>query len=245
MVEQRQLEFREASRAKRIKAMDKVRPNIPPVAFDMPLEELELADDINNALKSVANVGELMVRLQADEEALSQLLITSNAGADAMDAIKEAIASLVLSRPQQPAKAEPGGRRSSRQTGARTRRRNPGSSRQKWQPPAEAEACRNCREMRTKKRRPPSSMRNARSRRPRFKAPTVRRVPKPVEPEPEVVAAVDAEVDDDDDDEKKKKGGKKGKNQRRELVFDERRGEVVSKRKRKGGRARTWGDFEE
>jgi len=29
------------------------------------------------------------------------------------------------------------------------------------------------------------------------------------------------------------------------LIFDERRGEVVSKRKRKGGRNRGWEDFEE
>jgi hypothetical protein len=85
--------------------------------------------------------------------------------------------------------------------------------------------------------------------------PPVRREVKPPAPapEPEPQAAVvgqfdNVNADDDNDDSDGGKGGKKGKkgkNRRRELVFDERRGEVVSKRKRKGGRSRDWGDFEE
>src|SRR5262249_54533121 len=100
IVEQRQLEQREAGRAKRLKAMEKVRPNIPAGAFQMELKELELADDIMQALKNVNNVGELMVRLQADEENLRLALDAAKAGDDAMDAIKESIASLVIAEPK-------------------------------------------------------------------------------------------------------------------------------------------------
>ena len=54
-----------------------------------------------------------------------------------------------------------------------------------------------------------------------------------------------AEEDEEDVSGEKKKGAKKGKNRRRELVFDERRGEVVAKRKRKGGRAKDWQNYDE
>src|SRR5258707_9768865 len=103
MVEQQQLARREARRAKRLKAMDKVRPTIPAGAFEMDLKELELADDIMQALKHIPNVGELMVRLKADKENLRQSLDLADAGTDAMDAIKEAIDSLVIVEPKQPA----------------------------------------------------------------------------------------------------------------------------------------------
>src|SRR5258706_7294108 len=99
LAEQRQLELREASRAKRIKAMEKVRPNVPASTFNVPIEDLELAADITNALKGISNVGDLMIRLQGDEEGLRTLLAAGNAGADAMDAIKEAVDWLVTERP--------------------------------------------------------------------------------------------------------------------------------------------------
>src|SRR5450432_432317 len=99
LVEQQQLEQREAGRAKRLKAMDKVRRNIPAGAFEMDLKELELADDIMQALKHIPNVGELMVRVKADKENLRLSLDLADAGDDAMDAIKEAIDSLVIIEP--------------------------------------------------------------------------------------------------------------------------------------------------
>lgn len=54
------------------------------------------------------------------------------------------------------------------------------------------------------------------------------------------------EVDDDDDDDlERKRGDKKGKNKARELVFDEDRGAMRAKRKRKDNRKRgAWDDFE-
>ena len=62
--------------------------------------------------------------------------------------------------------------------------------------------------------------------------PRMRKIPKVIEP----TEPVDVLVDDDPKTDDDKKGDKKGKDRRRELVFDEDRGQVVAKRKRKGGR---------
>jgi N utilization substance protein A len=253
MVEQRQLEQREAGRAQRLKAMEKVRPNIPPRAFEMPLEELELADDIVQALKAVNNVGELMVRLQADEENLKATLDAANAGDDAMDAIKEAIDSLVLSQPEAPVQTAPAPA-AQPEPQAAPAVAAPVEAPQAAQPVAVPEAPVVTGEE-EEEEAPPAFVDEEPRPAPEPAAaklpvaPVVRRpAPKPAE-----VEAVDYEpyVEPDEAEEeetpgdKKKKGGKKGKNRRRELVFDERRGEVVAKRKRKGGRARDWTDFDE
>ncbi len=248
IVEQRQLEQREARRAVRIKAMEKVRPNIPAEAFDMPLKELELANDILEALKGVPNVGELMVRLQADENALRASLDAANAAADSMDAIKEAIDSLVLV----PSTARP--------VPVETPEAEPVAEAKPVEAPAAVEpqpaVVAQAAEGSEEEEAPPAFVDEVKLPEPKEeKAPTktVRRVPKAAEPEaePEAVdyAAYTAEPDGEAEDEdgtveKKGKKGKKGKNRRRELVFDERRGEVVAKRKRKGGRARGWDDYE-
>ncbi len=242
MVEQRQLEQREAGRAKRLKAMEKVRPNIPARAFEMPLEELELADDIVQALKAINNVGELMVRLQADEENLRATLDAANAGDDAMDAIKEAIDSLVLSQPEAPVQAAPSPA-APPETQAALAVAAPvevpvvsGEEEEEEAPPAFVD----------EEPRPAPEPVAGRS----PAVPVVRRpVPKPAEVEAvdyePYVEPEDLEEAEEGPGDKKKKGGKKGKNRRRELIFDERRGEVVAKRKRKGGRARDWADFDE
>jgi N utilization substance protein A len=242
MVEQRQLEQREANRAKRIKAMDKVRPNIPAFAFQMPLKELELADDIMQAFKTIDNVGELMVRLQADEDNLRGTLDAANAGDDAMDAIQEAIDSLVVAPPTpeaEPAEvATPAGDQEQPEPVVAAPEPTPAleaavGAEEEEAPPAFVD-----------EERPQPQPEPA-------KPPVGRRVPKVAKPQP-TLETVDyapyiepVEVDEEDEGTGKKKKGKKGKNRRRELVFDERRGEVVAKRKRKGGRAREWGEFDD
>ncbi len=231
MVEQRQLEQREASRAKRVKAMDKVRPNIPAGAFQMDLKELELAEDITQALKNIENVGELMVRLQADEENLRATLDLADAGDDAMDAIKEAIDSLVIREPVPepvaPVVAEPAPVQTAAPAPVAVVEGTPTA-----EAPTDLD----------EEEAPPAFIDEVRQPEPVEEVRQTRRIPKPVVAEPEPVDDVAFEETDDD---KKGKKGKKGKNQRRELVFDERRGEVVAKRKRKGGRARDWGEFDE
>ncbi len=239
VTEQRQLEHRQVARSKRVKAMDKVRPNILASAFHMPLRELELADDITQALKTIDNVGELMVRLQGDEENLRAALEAANAGEDAMDAINEAIASLVLSQPEPvPQEAPPA---------VQPEEVKPEPVAAISEPVAEPAPV----EAEIEEEVPPAFIDEAPRPEPKPEpAPAVRRVPKPVAAAPEPVVEFEApaeaaeEEDEGSDATGKKKKGKKGKNRRRELVFDERRGEVVAKRKRKGGRARGW-DVEE
>jgi N utilization substance protein A len=237
MVEQRQLEQREASRAKRIKAMDKVRPNIPAFAFQMPLKELELADDIVQALKTVDNVGELMVRMQADEENLRAALDAANAGDDAMDAIRLAIDSLVVEPPAALAAAPAG----------EQEQPEPVVAAPEPTPVPEAPA------VLDEEEAPPAFVDEERPlpQPEPVQPPVGRRVSRPAKPQPTFepvdytpyIEPADIEAEEGDVTGKKKKG-KKGKNRRRELVFDERRGEVVAKRKRKGGRARDWADVD-
>ncbi len=69
---------------------------MPARAFQMEIAELELDDDINQALSRIDNVGELMVRMLADEDALSRVLKQGGAGDDAMEAIRYALDDLVI-----------------------------------------------------------------------------------------------------------------------------------------------------
>lgn len=80
----------------RLAMLEAVRPLVPEQAFDMPIERLELADDIVRALGRIDNVGELMVRVLADESYLEAVLRANNAADDALEAIKYALDDLVL-----------------------------------------------------------------------------------------------------------------------------------------------------
>ncbi len=254
LVEQRELEQRDARRAKRLKAMDKVRPNIPKRAFEMSLEELELADDITNALKYIPNVGELMVRLQADVDNLHATLEASNAGADAMDAINEAIDSLVLSAPESVVSEEPVPALAVPAAPEPITPEDITPPAEQPQPVVETAAAGEVVE--DEEEAPPAFVDEERRPQPEPEAikKVVRRVPKPVAeqpaapPEPVNYEAYTEPADFDEEGDagdKKGKKGKKGKNRRRELVFDERRGEVVAKRKRKGNRGHDWGNFDD
>jgi transcription termination/antitermination protein NusA len=265
-VEQRQLEQRDAQRSKRIKAMEKVRPNIPARAFEMELKELELADDINSALKNIENVGELMVRLQADEANLKLALDLADAGDDAMDAIKEAIDSLVIADGS-PTLGEVQAAQAAQEKAEKAEKSTDKAAKGKAAPEAvepvieeaaapvvEAEAAKVAApaeavaavvDVEEDEEAPPAFI-DAEAIAPILPKPDVskkaqiRHAPPAAEPAP-IIAP---DEDPDALDEAGKKGGKKGKNRRRELVFDEQRGEVVSKRKRKGSRNRGW-DMEE
>lgn len=96
VAEEAKARFREQDRNERIALLDAVRPLVPDQAFDIPLEALELADDIVRALGRIDNVGELMIRVLSDEEYLAQMLRENNAGNDALEAIKYALDDLVL-----------------------------------------------------------------------------------------------------------------------------------------------------
>ncbi len=257
-VEQRQLAQREAGRAKRIKAMDKVRPTIPSAAFEMNLEELELADDILQSLKHIDNVGELMVRLQAEEDTVRKSLQLGGADTDAMDAIREAIDSLVINRPElsevgteRPEKAEDVQKVAQAPAEARAETEVKPAPEAVSQPVAvgaELEPAIGDED----EEAPPAFVDNEFQPEVVAPAPPPRRVAKPpVAPRPTPPTSTVFEPfetgEQDSDAKKGKKESKKGKGRGRELIFDERRGEVVAKRKRKGHRNRDWGagEFED
>ncbi len=89
-------DLQQAELDERRQKLDTVRDLVPERAFDMPIEVLELADDINNALRSINNVGELMVRVLSDEENLETMLLANKAKDDAMEAIRYALDDLVI-----------------------------------------------------------------------------------------------------------------------------------------------------
>jgi N utilization substance protein A len=91
------LELKRDKRDERKAKLDEVRDLVPENAFELPIESLELADDINRALgRSINNVGELMVRIISDEHNLSKMLTDNRAGEDAMEAIRYALDDLVI-----------------------------------------------------------------------------------------------------------------------------------------------------
>ncbi len=89
-------EERQEDRQERRMMIETVRPLVPDAAFQMPLEELELETDIMRVVDRMGNVGELWVRFMADEEGLEEALHQGGAGEDALDAIRDALDSLVI-----------------------------------------------------------------------------------------------------------------------------------------------------
>jgi transcription termination/antitermination protein NusA len=106
MCETLKLQSKESGRQVRRAKFDAVRNLVPGKAFEMPIAELELAEDIVKALGRIDNVGELMVRVLSDEENLELMLHANGAGTDAMEAIRYALDDLVILE-DEPAIAEP------------------------------------------------------------------------------------------------------------------------------------------
>ncbi len=254
VAERRLLEVREEARSERRSVMDRVRQLVPDRAFTMEIEELELDDDINRALSRIENVGELMVRLLSEEAALERLLKQGGAGDDAMDAIRYALDDLVIAQ-RQAAEA------------AKTRAEHDQAELEELAEPEEAapveelaaaavEAEPAIAEEIEDVEPVPAAMDE-------FVVSEEEAVlPAFVEPEPELVPPGDLEekprakpprkprfdepeealFEEGELDESTKR--RKSKRKRRQLVFDEERGEVVAKRRRKGSRQRgEWDDF--
>ncbi len=236
VAERRLQSVREASRSKRREAMDKVRALVPERAYRMPIEELELDEDINKALARIENVGELMVRLLADEENLARMLEQGGAGDDALEAIRYAVDDLVIRRPEVEApKAAPAA---------------PEPVVEAVPAPAPEVAPKLPQELMAapdmtgfvgEEEVPPAF----------------------VEPEPVPGAPLSPEAEErrkeaarrkpskelgepvfEEDEFEVGRRQKKGKRKPRELIFDEERGRVVARKHRKGGRRREeWEDF--
>ncbi len=244
--------FREMSHNERLAMLDAVRPLVPEAAFQMPLDRLELADDIVKALGRIENVGELMIRVLSDEEYLEEVLRANHAADDAMEAIKYALDDLVL--PELMTESDEGDREEEEELVAAE---IPDEDIQEEEVVAEIEA-----EIEAEPEPEPVA---AVEEEPEFVDEEVPPAfPEPEEPEPvqepsraEVKAPVETDWDDDydefdDDDEEeddfgggKRKKGKKARQRRVQLVYDEDLGEVIAKRRRKGSRRRqAYEDFD-
>jgi N utilization substance protein A len=221
IVEQRLLDQREIARSRRKKAMEKYRPIVPAWAFNVPISDLDLPTDIMNALKNVANSGDLMLRVNGDVEKLRDVLRAGRCDEDALDVINDALTDLLRNHKKQEELEPNRNADGSLQTGAAA--------------PGTVEVAAATGPSGDDEEAPPAFI----DAEPSF-TPAADGTAKPVKRvkfvEPEVAVVKDYDEDEDAAGGKKGKKGKKG----RQLVYDEDRGAVVAQRKRKGGRG---GDF--
>jgi hypothetical protein len=189
-----------------------------------------------------------MVRLLVDEDQLHQQLQAARAGTDAMDAIKEAIDSLVLAREEELSALPPPvvAAESSIEQPSDVAPAVDNVGAVVAAPVMEEEVV------------PPAFVDEAiteSSRSKKFaerfqKTSSLQQRAQPSKVEPRAAAPEDRDaivLDEDSDDARSADGSKKGKkkgDKSRALVFDEKRGEVVAKRKRRGNRSGEWGEDE-
>jgi N utilization substance protein A len=227
MAQLRLLEQRQAEQARRRKLIEQARQSLPRRLFQMQLKELELAEDILKAIqtRSIQNVGDLMARLQVDEQGVLQLLEMArvkDSAAIALSAIKDAIESLVpsfLSAPEpQPADKLPVS------TSEQSVLSAPSTE------PTDEEA-------------PPAFV--------DVEAPNARRLaPAPLPPpaKPRRPAPISELPPAPKEEPRRDRRGGKGKQKppaARDLIYDEERGETVRLRKHKRRSNRDWEDYED
>jgi transcription termination/antitermination protein NusA len=240
LAEQGLLESRDQQRKLRRKTLEKARTAVPRHLFVMQLEELELEKDILSALRNrnILNVGDLMVRFNAEPEMLRQQMASAKVEADAFEAIESAVLSLVVS-PEQTVSAEVVAALPDQAEALLAEAEEPMAEADPEEgdaPPAFVDID-----------APKSNL--SQPARDRFAAKTASIMraaeqksvsSKPAQPR----AAAPAPEGDSKDKKGKKDRDPRDKDRSRELVYDEERGAVTAKRKRKGGRDRADWDNE-
>lgn len=107
-VQRRYMQAREAARAKRIAEFNAVRATLPQGAFTMAVDSLNVPESIADALQPLGNVGEIMVRFLIDENRIRNLLNNNNAAVKQLqDALDELVIPEVEEVPVQPEDEEP------------------------------------------------------------------------------------------------------------------------------------------
>ncbi len=210
VVQRRIVAARDEVRQTRLKEIEAVKKTLPQGAFKLPVTELDLPDNVIEALQPFENVGEIMLRFLIDENRVRRAL--SDFPPEVFLSLQEALDKLVIPEIEAPEVEEP----------------------EEVVEEAEAEA-------------------DAEAPTPVPEVAGEEGVALPVDdgrhvkhPREEVVVF----DEEDNDAEVLAKEGKKGKgkkNKGRQLVFDEKRGGMVVKRQRKGGRGRggDWNNWEE
>ncbi len=238
------LDQRDLVKRERQSLLDSVRPLVPVEAFNMSIAVLELADDIVKALGKIETVGELMVRVLADEEGLARMLVANKAGDDAMEAIQYALDDLVipeiLQAQEAPAEEEaPTPTPVIEEPAPVLELRAEGV-----QPVVEEDEDDVIRPAFPDAPIVAESPRREKRQTDKITVPDVAEIPVvPVEWEEGDEEEGDERLSDKRSGRKKKTKVKKAKQSRVQLVFDEDMGEVVAKRRRKGNRDR--GEFDE
>ncbi|PJF44292.1 MAG: hypothetical protein CUN55_04755 [Phototrophicales bacterium] len=223
----------------RLAMLEAVRPLVPSAAFEMPIESLELADDIVRALGRIDNVGELMIRVLADEDYLAAVLKANNAGDDALEAIKYALDDLVLPEIMETDEAEPESDVEADvevQAEAEIADVAPVETEDVEVEDADIESFIDDSELETLPPAFPEEPFEADIADKKSKKKQKSR--KPVVPEYDELDE-DLWLEEDDEELDSRKGKKKGgKSKKRHLVYDEDLGEMIAKRRRKGSRRR-------
>ncbi|MEZ4666818.1 MAG: transcription termination factor NusA [Anaerolineae bacterium] len=226
VVERRLLAAREKTRQARVAEINAVKATLPQGAFSMPISSLDLPDTLLEALQPLENVGEIMWRFLIDEDRLRAIL--HDHPEDSLARVQAALDKIVipdefaqLEEPVIEEEVEPAIPEEPVVAAEETQDEEPvvaSAFGDEDIPVAE----------------PPK--------------------PAPVWKEKAPTRVFDAEEDEADDDEvdfatgkpakKEKKKKSKERLQRRQLIFDEEIGQVIAKRRRKGGRGNEWDDEE-
>ncbi len=233
LAERRLLAVRNTARQARIAEIEAVKSTLPPQAFTVPINKLALPDEIVEALQPLENVGEIMLRFLIDEDRLRRLV--SNQRDDALQQVQAALDKFVADIDQytivtEAVVPEPVAEIVEMPVAAAPVVEV--AEDEELIPAAFAD------EPEIEIVAPPADRGT-----PRRPAATF---------QPPVVAVVEDEEEDGDLDltpgaksgkkEKKKKTNER--QQRRQLIFDEEIGQVIAKRRRKGGRGDGWDDEE-
>ncbi len=239
-IESRKVESLDIEREARRETLAAVRPLVPEAAFYMPLATLELAEDIVKALGRIDNVGDLMIRVLAEEDRLAEMLKENQAGDDAMEAIRYALDDLVIPEIYE-AEASEAQAETEVEIEAETTDTIEEDEEVEIEAVSEVEVLDEVDEVLPAFVEPEPAL--------KVEEDTVtkdRRLKSSHEDdfqEDSVADEIDFMYDYDDGDEmesdgSRKKKGKKAKQRRVQLVYDEDLGEVVAKRRRKGSRSR-------
>ena len=248
VIEQLLLDERNEAREMRLQEIEAVRMTLPDEIFELPLDVLAVSQEVLDMLESYGNVGEVMLAWMVDEAAVAGRL--SEVSDDAMAEVQGALDIVMMANLEELVEEamaiEDIGDEPEETIIAEVE--EPSDEIPEEQPVAVAEQTEDDED---------EVLLDA------FGQPIVEPEPEPVsEPESEAVVEVeedftpaaidDFDYDEDDDDEddddemyerapKGKKKRRKERQKRRQLIMDEERGELVSKRRRKGRRG-SWDD---
>jgi transcription termination/antitermination protein NusA len=224
LVEIRFQQKREEKRQARLVEINAVKSTLPKFAFEIPVQDLDLPDEMIEALQPLGNVGEIMLRFLIDENRLRRLLKRNTE--DALLRVQAALDKLVI-----PDEAE--------------------MALETEKPVDDAVEVMETAETAEKVEEAPETAIEAEDVQELAKD-VVEAVPPSTQPEEEKLYEVPPDLVEDlqeepdiflDDELKGQAKLKKERQKRRQLVFDEDTGKTIAKRRRKGGRKRSdWDD---